>query len=64
MRLRHKANAIPRMQESKYIIFDPENHKGKWKELFRDDKPIALEIGAGRVILFLARQALILPIII
>lgn len=48
MRLRHKANAIPRMQESKYIIFDPENHKGKWKELFRDDKPIALEIGAGR----------------
>ncbi|MCW6677813.1 tRNA (guanosine(46)-N7)-methyltransferase TrmB [Anaerococcus sp. NML200574] len=48
MRLRHKANAIPRMQESKYIIFDPETHKGKWKELFGNDKPIALEIGAGR----------------
>lgn len=48
MRLRHKANAIPTMQESKYIIFDPENHKGKWKELFGNDKPIALEIGAGR----------------
>lgn len=48
MRLRHKANAIPTMQESKYIIFDPEKYKGKWKELFGNDKPIALEIGAGR----------------
>lgn len=48
MRLRHKANAIPTMKESKYIIFDPENYKGKWKELFGNDKPIALEIGAGR----------------
>lgn len=48
MRLRHKANAIPHMKESPYIIFEPENHKGLWKELFKNNNEIELEIGAGK----------------
>lgn len=48
MRLRHKPNAIPHMQESPYIIFDPENHKGSWHDLFKNNNEIELEIGAGK----------------
>lgn len=48
MRLRHKANAIPEMKESQKIIFDPEEYKGKWRELFGNDRKIELEIGAGK----------------
>ena len=48
MRLRHKANAIPEMKESQKIIFDPEEHKGKWRKLFGNDRKIELEIGAGK----------------
>lgn len=48
MRLRHKAHAIPHMKESPYIIFDSENNKGSWKELFKNKNEIELEIGAGK----------------
>lgn len=48
MRLRHKPHAIPTMKESSYIIFEPENHKGKWKDLFKNNRKIELEIGAGK----------------
>ncbi len=30
------------------IVFDCENQKGKWKELFGNDNPIYLEIGTGK----------------
>lgn len=48
MRLRYKPNAIPEMKESEYIIFKPEDFKSKWQELFNNENPIELEIGAGR----------------
>ena len=48
MRLRHKPHAIPTMKESPYIIFDPQNHKGDWEELFKNNNEIELEIGAGK----------------
>lgn len=48
MRLRHKANAIPEMKENKKIYFDASVNKGKWKEIFGNDNPIHLEIGAGK----------------
>ncbi len=48
MRIRHKPHAIPTMQESDYILFDPENYKGSWKKLFNNDNKIELEIGAGK----------------
>lgn len=47
MRLRHKPNAIPEMQENKYIYFNPTSNKGRWKEIFGNNNPIHLEIGAG-----------------
>lgn len=48
MRLRHKPHAIPKMQESDYIIFEPKDHKGKWQEIFKNENEIELEIGAGK----------------
>lgn len=48
MRLRHKPHAIPTMQKSSYIIFDPENYKGSWEKLFNNENKIELEIGAGK----------------
>lgn len=48
MRLRHKPHAIPTMKESPYIIFEPEEYKGRWSELFKNNKDIELEIGAGK----------------
>ena len=48
MRLRHKANAIPEMKENKKIYFDASVNKGKWKEIFGNNNPIHLEIGAGK----------------
>lgn len=48
MRLRYKENAIPEMKENPYIFFDGEKLKGKWSEEFKNDRPIYLEIGAGR----------------
>lgn len=48
MRLRYKSWAIPEMQENEYIFFDPIENKGRWSEIFGNDNPIYLEIGAGR----------------
>lgn len=48
MRLRYKKNAIPEMKENPMIIFEPEKYKGKWQELFANENPIELEIGAGK----------------
>ncbi len=48
MRLRHKPHAIPKMQESDYIIFEAKDHKGKWQEIFKNENEIELEIGAGK----------------
>lgn len=48
MRLRHKPNAIPEMRENNKIYFDASVNKGKWKEIFGNNNPIHLEIGAGK----------------
>ena len=48
MRLRHKPNAIPEMRENNKIFFDASVNKGKWKDIFGNDNPIHLEIGAGK----------------
>ena len=48
MRLRFKPNAIPEMKENDRIFFYPREMKGKWKEVFKNDNPIYLEIGAGK----------------
>ena len=49
MRMRKKKNCAARIERCGDIrITDPENHKGKWNEVFGNDKPIHVEIGCGK----------------
>ena len=49
MRLRNVKNASEILKSRPDIIIcNPENYKGKWKELFGNDQPIYLEIGMGK----------------
>ncbi len=49
MRIRYKKWARPELEASKFYIDNPEEHKGKWKESFKDpNKPIHLELGCGK----------------
>lgn len=49
MRLRHKPYAIDRIQNySQYAVLNPEEHRGQWKNLFKNDNPIHIEVGTGR----------------
>jgi tRNA (guanine-N7-)-methyltransferase len=41
-------NAGYAIDDSKYVIKNPEKYKGKWKEVFNNDRPIMLELGSGR----------------
>lgn len=48
MRIRFKAWARPELEASKFYIDNPEDYKGKWSELFGNDKPLQLELGCGK----------------
>lgn len=48
MRLRNVKDAQNILDNSSYFIKNPENKKGKWKDVFGNDKPIMLEIGMGK----------------
>ncbi len=48
MRLRNIAGARERIAESEYTIENPENNKGKWKEVFGNNNPIRIEVGTGK----------------
>ena len=48
MRLRNVKNAKEIVSNSNYIINNPEEYKGNYKELFGNDKPLCLEIGMGK----------------
>ena len=49
VRMRKKKNCAARMERCADIwIKDPENHKGRWSELFGNDNPIHIEIGCGK----------------
>lgn len=48
MRIRFKPWARPELEASKFYIDNPEEYKGKWKELFNNDNPIYLELGCGK----------------
>lgn len=48
MRIRRKKWARPELEKDQKVIFDPENHQGKWLELFNNQNPIHLELGCGR----------------
>ena len=48
MRIRFKPWARPELEASKFYIDNPEEYKGKWRELFSNDNPIYLELGCGK----------------
>ena len=48
MRIRFKPWARPELEASKFYIDNPEDYKGKWKEFFRNNNPIYLELGCGK----------------
>lgn len=48
MRLRNNKNAKEIIENSKYLVINPENYKGKWKKVFNNDNPIYIEIGCGK----------------
>ena len=48
MRLRKVKNAQNIINESQYIIKEPENYKGNYKEIFKNDNPIHIEVGMGK----------------
>ena len=48
MRLKHIKNADQIIASSPFIVTEPWEYKGKWKELFGNDNPIEIEIGTGK----------------
>lgn len=56
MRIRRKKWARPELDECEYFINEPKEMKNKWKECFKNDNPIHLELGCGKGV-FLAELA-------
>ena len=48
MRLRNVKNKEEILDNSKYLIKDPFQYKGRWKDLFNNNNPIYVEIGMGK----------------
>lgn len=61
MRQRKLKNLDERLDAfSRFIIEEPAAHRGRWKEVFGNDKPIWLEIGCGKG-QFITRHAALHP---
>lgn len=48
MRLRNIPGSREVIGESKYVIHEMEEAKGKWSEIFQNDHPIYIEVGMGK----------------
>lgn len=48
MRLKNVKNAKNIINNSKYIVLNPYDYKGKWNSLFKNNNPINIEIGMGK----------------
>ena len=48
MRIRFKPWARPELEASKFYIDNPEDYKGKWQSLFKESKPLHIELGCGK----------------
>ena len=48
MRARKKTWVPEELKTNKHLIHEPAEHKGRWSELFGNDKPIYVEIGCGK----------------
>lgn len=60
MRLRNLKNKNELINNCSYLINDPINYKGKWKDLFQNNNPIHIEIGMGKGS-FIKNMALAFP---
>lgn len=48
MRLRHIKGAEQQIAESPFVIHDPEEQKGHWRDVFGNGHPIEIEVGMGK----------------
>lgn len=48
MRLRNIPGSKEVIAESAYVIQEPQNNKGKWKEIFGNTHPVHIEVGMGK----------------
>ena len=48
MRLKHIKNADEIISKSKYLVKNPQENKGKWNKVFKNDNNIEIEIGTGK----------------
>ncbi|WP_167957645.1 tRNA (guanosine(46)-N7)-methyltransferase TrmB [Anaerosporobacter faecicola] len=48
MRLRNVKGARENIAACQFVIHNPEEQKGKWKEIFKNDHPIHIEVGMGK----------------
>ena len=48
MRLRNIPGAKDAILESRYVVQEPENCKGRWAERFVEQQPIHIEVGMGK----------------
>ena len=48
MRIRFKKWARSELEASKFYIDEPEQNKGKWKNIFNNHNPIHIELGCGK----------------
>ena len=48
MRMRKKPWARPELEECEFFIQKPSEYKGRWKEFFKNDNPIYMELGCGK----------------
>lgn len=48
MRLKNVKNASEIISKSSYVVLNPEDNKGKWNSVFKNNNPIDVEIGMGK----------------
>lgn len=48
MRIRFKPWARPELEASKFYIDNPQDYKGKWKNLYKNKAPFHIELGCGK----------------
>ena len=48
MRIRNVKNKEEILENSKYLIKNPKDNKGKWNKIFNNNNPIYIEIGMGK----------------
>ena len=48
MRLRHIPGSEEQIEKSSYVIQNPQEKKGRWKEVFGNSCPLEIEVGMGK----------------